>query len=79
MDGVTEKREKRYQFTLDLQVVKAGTPIEVVISGKDKTNTIAGLLMQARQGATPVGTFQIPLPNDYSQLLDCGTPGVSII
>lgn len=58
--------------------MKAGTPIEVVISGKDKSNTIAGLLLQARKGDKPIGTFKITPPNNQiAQLLNCGTPGVS--
>lgn len=53
--------------------------MEVVISGTDSSNTIAGLLLQARKGDKPVGTFIITPPNDeIAQLLNCGTPGVSI-
>lgn len=52
--------------------------MEVVISGKAAKDTIRGLLLQARQGDKPVGTFTVAPNDQFAQLLDCGSPGVSI-
>ncbi|KAL0848994.1 hypothetical protein ABMA28_013376 [Loxostege sticticalis] len=72
-----QKSKAPYTITTSTKVVKAGTPMEVVISGKDASNTIRGLLLQARQGDKPVGTFAVQ-PNDYFQLINCGTPGNAV-
>ncbi|XP_052757876.1 putative defense protein Hdd11 [Galleria mellonella] len=67
-----------YIITTSTKTVKAGTPMEVVISGKQPNNTIRGLLLQARQGNNIVGTFTVA-PNDpFAQLLDCGSPGNAV-
>ncbi|XP_026738101.1 putative defense protein Hdd11 [Trichoplusia ni] len=67
-----------YTITTSTKVVKAGTPMEVVISGKTPKDTIRGLLLQARQGDKPVGTFTVA-PNDpFAQLLNCGQPGNAV-
>lgn len=59
--------------------MKAGTPMEVVITGKSGKDQIRGLLLQARQGDKPVGKFTLA-PNDpFAQILNCGEPGVSTI
>ncbi|KAL4715202.1 hypothetical protein ACJJTC_012249 [Scirpophaga incertulas] len=73
-----QKSPPPYTITTSTKTVKAGTPMEVVISGKAASNTIRGLLLQARHGDKPVGTFTVP-PNDpFAQLLNCGTPGNAV-
>ncbi|XP_049869367.1 putative defense protein Hdd11 [Pectinophora gossypiella] len=67
-----------YIITTSAKTVKSGNPIEVVISGKEESNTIGGLLLQARQGNKPVGTFTV-LPNDpFAKPLNCGSPGNAV-
>ncbi|GBP38061.1 Putative defense protein Hdd11-like [Eumeta japonica] len=64
-----------YTITTSTKVVKAGTPMEVVITGKTPSDTMRGLLLQARLGNEPVGSFKIPsAASDFAQLLNCGTP-----
>ncbi|XP_028179339.1 putative defense protein Hdd11 [Ostrinia nubilalis] len=72
-----QKSKAPYTITTNTKVVKAGSPLEVVISGKGASDTIRGLLLQARVGDKPVGTFTIP-PNEPFQLLNCGTAGNSV-
>ncbi|PZC83325.1 putative defense protein Hdd11 [Helicoverpa armigera] len=67
-----------YTITTSTKTVKAGAPMEVVISGKAPSNTIRGLLLQARQGDKIVGKFTLK-PNDpFAQLLNCGEPGNAV-
>ncbi|KAI8427609.1 hypothetical protein MSG28_002098 [Choristoneura fumiferana] len=71
-----QKSPAPYTITTSTKVVKAGTPMEVVISGKGPSNTMRGLLLQARQGDKIVGKFTLP-PNDrFAQLINCGESGV---
>lgn len=59
--------------------MKAGTPMEVTISGNTASNLIRGLLLEARLGDEAVGTFTLPPNEQLVQLLNCGKPGVSIL
>ncbi|XP_059059285.1 putative defense protein Hdd11 [Achroia grisella] len=79
MHGVSAQNTPApYVITTSSENIKAGTPMEVVISGKQANDTIKGLLLQARQGNNIVGTFNVA-PNDpFAQLLDCGTPGNAV-
>ncbi|KAJ2944605.1 hypothetical protein O0L34_g3959 [Tuta absoluta] len=67
-----------YIVTTSTKVVKAGQPMQVVISGKSASNTIGGLLLQARVGNKPVGTFSVPAGDRFAQLLNCGSPGNAV-
>ncbi|CAH1645074.1 unnamed protein product [Spodoptera littoralis] len=67
-----------YKITTSTQAAKAGTPLEIVISGNGPTDTIRGLLVQARAGDKPIGKFTLK-PNDpFAQLLNCGEPGNAV-
>ncbi|XP_073941502.1 reeler domain-containing lethal (2) 34Fc [Choristoneura fumiferana] len=73
-----QKSPAPYTITTSTKVVKAGTPMEVVISGKGPSNTMRGLLLQARQGDKIVGKFTLP-PNDrFAQLINCGESGNAV-
>ncbi|XP_075992059.1 reeler domain-containing lethal (2) 34Fc [Anticarsia gemmatalis] len=73
-----QKTPPPYTVTTSTKVVKAGTPMEVVVSGKAPENTIRGLLLQARAGDKIVGKFTLA-PNDpFAKLLNCGEPGNAI-
>ncbi|XP_072936368.1 putative defense protein Hdd11 [Epargyreus clarus] len=72
-----QKSPAPYIITTSTKVVKAGTPMEVVISGKSSADTIRGLMLQARAGDKPVGTFQIS-PNDPFKLLKCSAAGDTV-
>ncbi|CAH0404677.1 unnamed protein product [Chilo suppressalis] len=73
-----QKSAAPYVITTSTKTVKAGTPMEVVISGKGPSNTIRGLLLQARHGDKPVGTFTVAPNDNFAQLLNCGTPGNAV-
>ncbi|CAG9784576.1 unnamed protein product [Diatraea saccharalis] len=67
-----------YTITTSTKTVKAGQPMEVVISGKAPSDTIRGLLLQARDGDKPIGTFTVAPNDEFAQLLNCGTPGNAV-
>ncbi|KAG6459360.1 putative defense protein Hdd11-like [Manduca sexta] len=67
-----------YIITTSTKVVKAGTPMQVTISGKKPENTMRGILLQARQGDKIVGKFTLDDNDSFAQLLDCGEPGNAI-
>ncbi|VVC99469.1 unnamed protein product [Leptidea sinapis] len=48
-----------YVVTTSSKVVKAGEQIQVTVSGMSPSDTVKGLMMQARAGEKPVGTFNI--------------------
>ncbi|XP_053607052.1 putative defense protein Hdd11 [Plodia interpunctella] len=63
-----------YIITPSTTTVKAGSPMELTISGKSPSDKIRGLLLQARSGEDIVGSFKVE-PNDpVVQLLNCGKP-----
>ncbi|KAH9640923.1 hypothetical protein HF086_015618 [Spodoptera exigua] len=66
-----------YKITTSTQTAKAGTPLEIVISGNGPANKIRGLLAQARAGDKPIGKFTLKPSDPFAQLLNCGEPGVS--
>ncbi|CAG5056622.1 unnamed protein product [Parnassius apollo] len=73
-----QKSAAPYVITTSSTAVRAGTPLEITISGVKPSDTIRGLLMQARKGEEIVGTFTVD-PNDpFAQLLNCGTAGNAI-
>jgi hypothetical protein len=57
-----------YTITPNKFKVKAGEPVEVIISGTDSTK-FRGYFIQARVGNTPIGTFQ---PGPEINLVNCG-------
>ncbi|CAO1306262.1 unnamed protein product [Diamesa serratosioi] len=61
-----------YTIALSKNRIRAGETIEVTISGKGATDLIKGLLVQARVGSTPIGTFDVSSSSNILQLLDCG-------
>ncbi|XP_047987245.1 putative defense protein Hdd11 [Leguminivora glycinivorella] len=73
-----QKSPAPYTITTSSKVAKAGSPIEVVITGKAPSNTMRGLLLQARKGDEIVGKFTLK-PNDrFAQLMNCGEPGNAV-
>ncbi|CAH2265238.1 jg19782 [Pararge aegeria aegeria] len=67
-----------YVITPSTKAVKAGTPMEVTISGKTASNTIRGLMLQARAGDKIVGTFKVD-PNDpLAQPMKCDVQGDTV-
>lgn len=60
------------------QVVKAGTPMQVTVSGKSAKDTIRGIMVQARAGDTIVGTWKVDKQDRISQLMKCNVQGVSL-
>ncbi|KAJ8729585.1 hypothetical protein PYW08_001166 [Mythimna loreyi] len=69
-----------YTITTSTKSVKAGTPMEVVVTGKGPANTIRGILFQARDVQTDkiVGTFTLKPSEKVLQLLNCGEPGNAV-
>ncbi|XP_068621395.1 putative defense protein Hdd11 [Battus philenor] len=73
-----QKTSPPYTITPSTKVVRAGTPLEVTISGNKPTDTMRGLLLQARKGEDIVGTFTVDPNDSFAQLLNCGSPGNAI-
>ncbi|CAB3231258.1 unnamed protein product [Arctia plantaginis] len=67
-----------YTITTSTKTVKAGTPMEVVITGKKTTDKMRGLLLQAREGTKIVGKFTLAPNDSFAQLLNCGEPGNAV-
>jgi hypothetical protein len=61
-----------YNIVLSKTQLKAGETIKVTIQGKTAEDTIKGLIVQARVGDTPVGSFDTTPSSQYIQLLNCG-------
>lgn len=66
-----------YTITLGKRAIKAGETIEVIIKGKNNDDNFKGLIVQARVGDTPIGSFDVSPTKQWLQLLDCGSRGVS--
>ncbi|XP_041970353.1 putative defense protein Hdd11-like [Aricia agestis] len=73
-----KKTPAPYIVTTNTKVVKAGTPLEVTISGKTPKDTIKGLMLQARVGDQPVGTFKLAPNEQLVQLLKCSNAGDTV-
>ncbi|KAJ0181689.1 hypothetical protein K1T71_002411 [Dendrolimus kikuchii] len=66
-----------YTITTSTDVVKAGTPMKVTISGKTPSDTIKGILLQAREVSDNVnilGKFIVPADHPMAQTMNCGQP-----
>lgn len=68
-----------YTITLQKRAIRSGETIEVVIKGKTNEDNFKGLMVQARVGNTPIGSFDVSPTKQWLQLLDCGSVGVSFI
>jgi len=69
-----------YEIILSKKNAKAGETIQVTIKGKSASDNFKGLLVQARVGETPIGTFDASPSSQHIQLLDCGNSrGVSYL
>lgn len=67
-----------YNILVSKKQIKAGETIDITIKGKTPSDTIKGILVQARVGETPVGLFDVSPSAQYVQLLNCGnSKGVS--
>ncbi|KAG7311689.1 hypothetical protein JYU34_002743 [Plutella xylostella] len=73
-----QKSAAPYSITTSSKVVKAGQPLQVVISGRGASNTIRGLLLQARQGGKPVGKFTVAPNDSFAKTVDCGGPATAV-
>nr|WDQ26754.1 venom peptide [Acharia stimulea] len=67
-----------YTVTTSSKIVKAGTPVEVVIAAKDSSKPMKGILLQARHGDEPIGTFTVPADDIFAQTLNCGSPANAV-
>ncbi|XP_050675502.1 putative defense protein Hdd11-like [Leptidea sinapis] len=67
-----------YVVTTSSKVVKAGEQIQVTVSGMSPSDTVKGLMMQARAGEKPVGTFNIEDSNPVVQLMKCENDGDTV-
>ncbi|KAG5676743.1 hypothetical protein PVAND_006552 [Polypedilum vanderplanki] len=68
-----------YNILISKRQIRAGETVEVTIQGKTAKDTIKGLLVQARVGNTPIGTFDASASSQYIQLLNCGNSKGSAI
>ncbi|KAJ8726206.1 hypothetical protein PYW07_000904 [Mythimna separata] len=74
-----------YTIETSTKTVKAGTPMEVVVSGNTPANKIRGLLVEARNVKPKVpivpeilGTWTLAPNEKVAQLLNCGAPGNAV-
>lgn len=73
-----QKGAMPYDISLDKRNIRAGETVTVNIRGKSADDVIKGLLVQARVGDTPIGTFDVSPSRQYIQTIDCGSArGVS--
>ncbi|XP_045515486.1 putative defense protein Hdd11 isoform X1 [Pieris brassicae] len=67
-----QTRPAPYKITTSTKVVKAGTPMEVTLSGNSPSDTIRGIMLQARgSDDKPVGTFTVSPNNPLARLMKC--------
>lgn len=62
-----------YDIILDKKYIKAGDQVRVTIRGRTPDDSFKGLLVQARIGDTPVGSFDVSPSRQYIQTLSCGS------
>lgn len=67
-----------YLINLEKRAIKSGETVLVTIKGKTNDDNFKGLIVQARVGETPIGTFDVSPSQQWLQLLDCGSRGVSL-
>lgn len=67
-----QKSKAPYDIILNKKKVREGDKIEITIRGKGSNNVIEGLLVQARSGDTPIGSFDVSSSRQYIQVLNCG-------
>lgn len=68
-----QKSAAPYDIILSKKSARSGETIKITIKGKNAENVIKGLLVQARVGETPIGSFDASPSANYIQTLDCGT------
>ncbi|XP_050675501.1 putative defense protein Hdd11 [Leptidea sinapis] len=73
-----QKSPAPYVVTTSSKVVKAGEQIQVTVTGKSPSDTVRGLMMQARAGDKPVGTFTIDSTNKLVRLMKCDNNGDTV-
>lgn len=67
-----------YEINLSKKNIRAGETIQIIIKGRSADDVIKGILVQARVGETPIGSFDASPSSQHIQLLDCGNSrGVS--
>ncbi|XP_023954753.1 putative defense protein Hdd11 [Bicyclus anynana] len=68
-----------YVITPSTKTVKAGTPMEVTISGKSSKDTIRGIMLQVRGSDDKiVGTFKVDPQDSISQPMKCDAQGDTV-
>ncbi|XP_045511450.1 putative defense protein Hdd11 [Colias croceus] len=74
-----QKRPAPYTITTSTKVVKAGTPMQITISGKSASDTIRGIMLQARtSNDKPVGTFTVDANDSLARVMKCDNDGDTI-
>ncbi|CRL00397.1 CLUMA_CG013664, isoform A [Clunio marinus] len=61
-----------YDIILDKNNIRAGETVGITIRGRSNDDTFKGLLVQARVGDTPIGSFDVSPSRQYIQTLSCG-------
>ncbi|XP_055643172.1 putative defense protein Hdd11 [Toxorhynchites rutilus septentrionalis] len=74
-----QKSAAPYKILLDKKQIKSGQGVTVTVQGNSPSDTIKGLLCQARVGETPVGSFDVPPSNNLIQTLNCGNSKTSAV
>lgn len=67
-----QKGAAPYDFSIDKKFIRGGEKVTITITGKSQDDTFKGLLVEARVGDTPVGSFDVSQSRQYIQTLDCG-------
>jgi hypothetical protein len=61
-----------YDITMDKKSIKAGETIVITIKGRTKDDNFKGLLVLAKVGDTPIGSFDVSSSANLIQTLNCG-------
>jgi Reeler domain len=68
-----QKGPSPYDIILDKKAIRAGESVLITIKGRKSDDVIKGLLVQARVGDTPIGSFDVSPSREYIQILNCGS------
>jgi len=68
-----QKGPAPYDVSIDKKFIRAGETVTVTIKGRTQEDSFKGLLVQARVGDQPIGTFDVSQSRQHIQTLDCGS------
>lgn len=61
-----------YSINIAKRQIRSGETVQITIKGKSADDVIKGFIIQARNGATPIGVWDASPSASYAQLKNCG-------